>query len=141
MNVVLDTNVLVSGLLSPFSPCGEIVRMLATGDLKLCLDARLMIEYKEVLRRPRFAFEHQPVADLLDYMLHSAMLVSGLPLPLSLPDPDDNPFLEVALAAPAECIITGNLRHFPVRLTRGMKVLSPREFLDLFRKRETRVTG
>jgi len=141
MNVVLDTNVLVSGLLSPFSPCGEIVRMLATGDLKLCLDARLMIEYKEVLHRPRFAFEHNLVADLLDHLFRSAILVSGLPLPLSLPDPDDNPFLEVALAVPAECVITGNLRHFPVRLMRGMKVLSPREFLDLFRKRETKATG
>ncbi len=36
MRIVLDTNVLVSGLLSPFGTCGQIVRMLAAGELVPC---------------------------------------------------------------------------------------------------------
>jgi len=46
-----------------------------------------------------------------------------------LPDPDDEPFLEIALAAKAMAIVTGNKRHFPKREYEGVKILSPAEFL------------
>lgn len=130
MNIVLDTNVIVSGLLSPFSPCGEIVRMVSAGELKLCLDARLLSEYAEVLRRPRFDFNAELISALLDHVTHSGILVAGSPLALSLPDPDDASFLEVALAGRAEHLVTGNLRHFPPHLRGGISVLSPRDFID-----------
>ena len=134
MNVVLDTNVLVSGLLSPFSPCAEIVRMLAAGELRLCLDARLLTEYRQVLQRPRFQFDGELVADLLDHASHTGTVVSALPLAHPLRDPDDAPFLEVALAGRAACLVTGNLRHFPAPLAAGVRVLSPRSFLDWHRQ-------
>jgi putative PIN family toxin of toxin-antitoxin system len=57
MNIVFDTNVLVAGLLSPFGPCGEIVRMVSSGEITLSFDARIMTEYEEVLVRPKFKFE------------------------------------------------------------------------------------
>jgi predicted nucleic acid-binding protein len=60
--------------------------------------------------------------------------VASLPLPQSLPDRDDEPFLEVALAGKAVCLIAGNLGHFPVSLRQGMKILSPGEFLTLYKK-------
>jgi putative PIN family toxin of toxin-antitoxin system len=129
MIVVLDTNVLVSGLLTPFSPCGEIVRMVSSGELTLCLDARLLAEYSEVLRRPHFQFDPNLVAALLDHVSHTGVPVSASPLVASLPDPDDAAFLEVAIAGEAECLITGNLKHFPGRSRQGVTVLSPRDFL------------
>jgi len=43
MNLVLDTNVLVAGLMSPFGPCGEIVRMVSSGALTLAFDARILL--------------------------------------------------------------------------------------------------
>ncbi len=49
MIVVVDTNVLVAGLLSPFGPPGEIVRMIVAGSLSLCFDARILSEYSDVL--------------------------------------------------------------------------------------------
>lgn len=54
MRIVLDTNVLVAGLLAPFGPCGpcdEIVRMVSSDELVLSLDARTLTEYEEVLGR------------------------------------------------------------------------------------------
>ena len=51
MNVVLDTNVIVSGLLNPYGSCGEIVRMIAIDELNLYFDARILSEYKDVLKR------------------------------------------------------------------------------------------
>lgn len=135
MNIVLDTNVLVSGLLDPFSPCGEIVRMVSAGELRLYLDARLLSEYAEVLGRPRFEFDPELVSALLDHIARSGVFVSGSPLAFSLPDPDDASFLEVALAGRAEHLVTGNLKHFPAQLRAGMSVISPRAFLDQYTQR------
>ncbi len=138
MRVVLDTNVLVSGLLSPFGNPAEIVRMVASGELSLCLDARTMSEYGEVLRRPKFGFEGDEVTALLDQIEHCGCTVAAGPLPVSLPDRDDDPFLEVAVAGGAECLVTGNVVHFPARLRRGVRVLSPAGFLAFYRKRMKR---
>jgi len=137
MNVVVDTNVLVSGLLNPFSLPGEIVRMISSGDLHLCLDGRFLAEYSDVLRRSKFQFNVALVAALLDQVEHGGVLIAGIPLHTSLPDADDAPFLEVALAADAQCLVTGNLRHFPSSSRQGMIVLPPRQFLDFYKKHTT----
>jgi putative PIN family toxin of toxin-antitoxin system len=134
MNIVLDTNVLVSGLLSPFGSSGEIVRMVSSGKLILSFDARIFSEYTEVLLRPKFKCDKEKVIALMDYIKNNGQTVASLPLPQSLPDPDDEPFLEVALAGKAVCPVTGNLGHFPTPLRQGMKILSPGEFLTFYKK-------
>jgi putative PIN family toxin of toxin-antitoxin system len=134
MKIVVDTNVLVAGLLKPFGTCGEIVRMLASGDVSLCLDARILLEYDAVLRRPRFAIDSNKIDILLDFISRSGQLFGSSPLSISLPDPDDNPFLEVALAAGAESLVTGNLKHFPPKYRFGVRVHSPAEFIEFYRK-------
>lgn len=134
MKIVLDTNVPVAGLLSPFGPCAEIVRMVSSGDLALYLDARILSEYREVLHRPKFRFQIEKVDALLEHMGRRGQLVASSPLFQPLPDPDDLPFLEVAVAGRAVCLVTGKHAHFPPRLRQGVKVLSPSEFLALYRK-------
>jgi putative PIN family toxin of toxin-antitoxin system len=134
MNVVLDTNVLVAGLLSPFGPCGEIVRMVSCGELTLALDARILTEYQDVLARPKFRFDHDKITALLDLIEHCGVIVAASPLTQQLPDPDDEPFLEVAIAARAACLITGNQVHFPSGSCQGVTVLSPSDFLAFYRQ-------
>ena len=134
MKVVLDTNILVSGLLSPFGPGGEIVRMAASGILELCYDARILSEYRNVLLRPKFAFDQVQVDYLVDHIRACGNLVAAKPLAKRLPDADDEPFLEVALAGKARCLVTGNPKHYPVKERQGMLVVSPAEFLDVCRK-------
>jgi putative PIN family toxin of toxin-antitoxin system len=133
VRIVLDTNVLVSGLLSPFGPPGEIVRMVSSGALVLCLDARIFAEYDEVLARPRFGFDLDAVAALLDYIDFRSEVVASGPLEQRLPDPDDEPFLEIAAACGADCLVTGNLAHFPVESRAGVDVLSPAQLVDRLR--------
>ena len=58
-------------------------------------------------------------------------LVGAVPLPLSLPDPDDAMFLEVASAGGAEYVVTGNIRHFPTDARQGITVVSPRDFIEI----------
>ena len=136
MRIVLDTNVLVSGLLTPFGVCGEVVRMLMSESVVLCVDSRILLEYEEVLKRPRFKIRHEPVDILMEYIDSTSEMYCPEPLSTSLPDQGDNPFLEVALSAHAHCLVTGNLKHFPRNLRQGVHVLSPREFFDLVADRE-----
>jgi len=136
MDVVIDTNVLVVGLLSPFGACGEIIRMVSAGELTLSFDARILLEYNEVLRRPRFGFEEERVAAFLDYIAYRGRAVAPSPLSHSLPDPGDEPFLEVTLASQAVCLVTGNQKHFPDKRCQGAKVISPDEFLLCFKSRQ-----
>lgn len=128
----MDTNVLVSGLLSPFGPPGEIVRMISSGRLSLCFDARILAEYREVLGRPKFPFGAAEVQALLDQITGEGHVVAGHSLPIKLPDRFDQPFLEAALAGDARCLITGNVKHFPRARRQGMPVLTPAEFLDRY---------
>jgi putative PIN family toxin of toxin-antitoxin system len=137
VRIVLDTNVLVSGLLSPFGPPGEIVRMVSAGALTLCVDARVLTEYEEVLLRPKFRFDPDAVAALLDYIDFRSDVVAASPLSTRLPDPDDEPFLEIALACQADYLVTGNLVHFPAEAREGVLVVSPGEFMDEYRARRT----
>ena len=133
MKIVLDTNVLVAGLLSPFGPCAEIVRMVSSGEVTLCLDAIILTEYNDVLYRPKFGFDRDKVAALLDHIEHRGHTVASSPLRHSLPDPDDEAFLKAAIAGKAECLVTGNASHFPSKLCQGRKVLSPSGFLTSYK--------
>lgn len=133
MKIVLDTNVLVSGLLSPFKLPGEIVRMTSAGLLQLCYDARVLTEYKNVLIRPNFGFNTNHIEDLFDQVKANGHSVAAEPLKKQLPDTTDEPFLEVALAAKAVCLVTGNLKHYPSASRQGMAIFSPSDFLAFYR--------
>ncbi len=138
MKIVLDTNVLVSGLLNPYGPPGRIVLLTAAGELSLGFDARVMAEYRVVLLRPKFDFPPEHVESLLRQIEAGGAAVAARPLASPLPDRDDEPFLEVAIAAAAEYLaeylVTGNTRHYPRRLCGGVRVVSPAAFLEIYRE-------
>jgi putative PIN family toxin of toxin-antitoxin system len=133
MKIVLDTNVVVSGLLQPFGPSGQIVRLVASGELVLCLDPRILAEYQEVLLRKKFGFDPERVDTLLEEIRASGIPVAARPLAIRLPDADDEPFLEAALAGGARFLVTGNVKHYPAEACSGAEVLSPRSFIELYR--------
>ncbi len=133
MRVVLDTNVLVAGLLSAAGPPGWIVEAAIAGNLEPVFDMAVRQEYEEVLRRAEFYFPSPHVEDLLAAVDRFGFPVpAASPCPVPLPDPDDEPFLAVA-AATGSILVTGNLRHFPARCRRGVSVLTPRELVDRLR--------
>lgn len=134
MNIVLDTNILVFGLLTPYGPSGEIIRMIFGGNLVLLYDVRVLLEYEEVLNRPKFKFNKEHINTLLDFIKQNGKLLSPLPLKTPLPDPDDEPFLEVSISGKAKCLVTGNIAHYPAVSRKGMKIFSPSEFLEYYRK-------
>jgi putative PIN family toxin of toxin-antitoxin system len=132
VRVVLETNVLVSGVLNPHGPPGRLVDLALAGDLALVVDDRVLSEYQDVLRRPRFGLPARGVDVLVRHLRAAGEAVTARPLALALPDADDLPFLEVA-AAGAATLVTGNPRHFrPVRGRHQVRVLSARQALDSF---------
>lgn len=137
MKVVLDTNVLVSGLLNPYGVPGEIVRMIGTPRITLCVDARILAEYEEVINRPRFQIDPRKAREFMDCLHHASEVHPAAPLTLSLPDGDDEPFLAVAISAKADCLVTGNRKHYPEKHRRGIKVITPSDFIKLYHKRGT----
>lgn len=142
MRGVVDTNVFVSGLLGLFSYPARIIDLVYNGHVQCVYDDRIFNEYAEVLSRVKFsqAISARERTDLLAYLKDSGIYVLAAPLPpftLSLPDPLDLPFAEVAVAAAAECLITGNTAHFRFFENNpwGVDVVSPREFSERFCQR------
>ena len=130
MRVVLDTNVVVSGLLRPDGVPGLVVDYLFSGAFRALYDDRILGEYREVLARPRLDIAREDAAEVLAYLEANGVAVRARPLSLALPDPDDLPFIEVAVAGNAAAVVTGNLAHFPAEVL-PVPVWSPRVFLGV----------
>ena len=132
--VVLDTNVVISALLSPHRAPAQVLDLVLAGDLTALVDDRITAEYRAVARRPRFGFAAVDVDRVLDALEALAEHVTAAPLDVTFPDPDDLPFLEVAVAGRADMLVTGNARHFvPSRGAHAVAIRSPRELLDALR--------
>ena len=130
MRVVVDTNVLVSGVMNPHGPPGRIVDLMLSDAFVVLLDDRILSEYREVLLRPEFGFQHGDVDTLLDYLHRAGEHVLARHAELLLPDASDLPFLEVAASGHADALITGNVKHFkPRRGQHSVHVLTPAGFL------------
>ncbi|MCY4014912.1 MAG: putative toxin-antitoxin system toxin component, PIN family [Gammaproteobacteria bacterium] len=129
----MDTNVLVSGLLSPHGLPATVVDLVGSGAHRVCFDGRVLAEYRDVLTRPRLSLPLDGVETVLARLSTNGLRLAATPLDTTLPDPGDQPFLEVAVAAKVDYLITGNLKHFPPELCHGIAVVSPREFLAAIR--------
>src|SRR5215471_10690465 len=128
MRVVIDTNVLVSGLIDPHGSPGRVLDYILSRLLIVLYDDRILSEYRDVLLRPAFGFQRSDIEALLDFIEFSGEHVTAGPIEWLLPDPGDLPFLEVALSGSAEALVTGNLKHFlPARRHYPVSILSPGE--------------
>jgi putative PIN family toxin of toxin-antitoxin system len=134
MKIVLDTNVLISGFLSPGGHPAKILALIIDGEIEVCLDTRIAEEYMEVLSRPEWPFSRKEALDVLGFILENSLLVHAEPLSINIPDPDDLMFIEAAVSAKADAIVAGNKRHFPKGATGKITILSPAEFLKLIGK-------
>ena len=131
MLIVLDTNVLVSGLLNPFGSPARVVDQVTLNVVQVAYDDRIIAEYVEVLSRPAFGFPKKNIRDLVEHIKLSGIHTVAKPLGLiENPDPGDLPFAEVAITARVDAVVTGNLSHFQYLEKRGVSVLSPSEFIE-----------
>lgn len=124
---VLDTNVVVSGLLVTAGYSGRLLDAVLAGRLRIAYDDRIEAEYREVLARPRFAVAPERREAFLAELKNQEALIAEPWTHKMPPDPDDMPFLEVARATSVQILVTGNLRHFGPSVCGSVTVLSPRQ--------------
>lgn len=131
MKIVLDTNVLISGLLSPNGIPAQILNLIQNKKVLLLIDTRIFSEYAEVLRRPKFKFKPEWINPLLDFIRMESESVISEPVFMDFADPDDKMFWEVAKSGNALYIVSGNKRHFP----QDPMVVTPAEFFEKYNKK------
>lgn len=128
MRAVIDTNVIVSGMLNGAGTPGKIVDAVLRDEILVVHSDLILDEYREVLHRGKFAFNLAEIRAFLDAVESDGELVALLASTMPLPDPKDRPFLDAALYAACP-VVTGNSKHFPAAT--GVKILSPSEALAL----------
>ena len=121
---VVDTNVVVSGLLNPHGPSARVLDAVLDGRLKLVYDARMLAKYRDVLHRPPLKLAPAKITAFLN-ALQSQTMVSPTSLGIAGPDADDIVFVEAALTTTDKTIVTGNLADYPPEILHGARVLAP----------------
>jgi len=127
---VIDTNVLVSAALTPGGVCDQLLLHAIAGHFVPAWDNSLLAEYRDVLSRPKFGLSRAAIRDLLAAFPQSGFF-RGVTAGANLPDPDDTPFVAVALATADRTIVTGNPKHFPPAAIKTVTILSPRVALEI----------
>ena len=130
MKVVIDTNVVVSANLSDEGLPAAILDLAANKTILMFVSPAVLAEYEAVLRRPRLNLSAAAVASSLAVVRNISRLVKPTRRLAEAADETDNRFLECAVSAGADYIITGNTRHFPDRFE-SIRIVTPREFVDL----------
>ena len=125
MLVVVDTNILFSALWSRNGAPARAVGLVLSGQLTPCYDHRIMLEYRQVLQRPKFRFQPSEINALLAWIKQSGRSVVPAPVDIPFVDEADRKFYEVAKYCGA-VLITGNLKHFP----NDDAVMSVSDFLE-----------
>lgn len=130
--VVLDSNVVFSGLFSSKGYSYELLELLRAGAFQIALTPPLLFEYEDLLFRPG-KIPHISSDELdafLDWLTFIArrQRVYYLWRP-KLPDPRDDLVLEAALAASAKFIVTFNAKHFRPAESLGILALDPFQFI------------
>ena len=131
--IVLDTNVLVSALLKRSSKPGQVLDLVLSGQVRLALDTRIIQEYREVLVRPKLGIDSSAAEAVLSYFQITGRRINAarfVPEHVQILDPGDLPFVEVALTAKVNALVTGNTRHFEFVDRTRLPVLSPSGFLE-----------
>lgn len=130
IRAVIDTNVLVSGLIAAAGNEALILLAIHQGLVQPCFSAAILEEYVDVLARPKFGFVVNDIDALLEMFRRNGELIHPEGPAPTLPDPDDAQFLHCAQMAGAEFVITGNNRHFPQDACDPIRVITAGELLD-----------
>src|SRR5205814_8970880 len=112
IRVVFDTNILVSAAFKRVGVPAQLPDLVGPGILTPCTSDAIMAEYLDVLARPILRPHETRAREVLALMKKFSVRVSPTKQLSLCSDPDDDRFLECALAAKAAYLVTGNIRHF-----------------------------
>jgi uncharacterized protein len=130
MRVILDTNVLVSGIFFSGPPY-QILKAWNEGKLQLVLSPEILGEYRRVAESLAEQFPAIDLGPILELITITAEMFAAQELPEPVcADLDDDKFLACALASKGRIVISGDRHLLQVSGFRGIQVVRPREFVD-----------
>lgn len=131
--LILDTNVIVSALVSSSIPSKILYELVLTEKVEICLSEEVLAEYIEVLNRAKFSkFTHfKTKAEIVLNRLREIATFYQTDRKIEvLTDTSDNKFLELAAVSAADYLTTGNTLDFTLSEFEYTRILTPREYWD-----------
>ena len=131
--IILDTNVIVSGLISSSIPTRILNELVLTREIELCISQQIINEYLEVLGRDKFRrfSNFKSKSDIVLNRIKDIAFFYKTEVTIEvLSDVSDNKFLELAVVSEADFLITGNINDFTFTEFKSTKILTPREYWD-----------
>jgi len=127
MNLVFDTNIIVSALLSPHGLPASILNLVLKGNVKIVYDNNILSEYIDVLSREYLKINQEMVNIFLDFIKKDGEYRIAIPQGEHFEDEDDKMFYELYKSGDVDYLITGNKKHFP----KEKGIVTAREFIDI----------
>jgi putative PIN family toxin of toxin-antitoxin system len=130
VKIVLDTNVLVSGIFFSGPPY-EILKAWRDGKIQLVISTEILKEYQRVADEMAQHFPGVDVSEIINLLMVEAEIAHVPPLPKPVcSDPEDDKFLACAVASAAKYVITGDKQLLMVSSHRNVEIVNPRWFVD-----------
>lgn len=137
--LILDTNVIVSALISSSIPSKILYELVLTEKVEICLSEEVLAEYVEVLSREKFSKfgSFKTKSDVvLNRLREIATFYQTNQKIEILTDTSDNKFLELAAVSAADYLTTGNTLDFTITEFEYTKILTPRAYWDYYAIKE-----
>lgn len=132
--VVVDTNVIISALLSKHANAStaQVLNALYDDKFTPIFNDEILAEYDDVLHRAKFHFPEATIQATLNYFKRYGLYIERLATGEELPDPKDLVFYEVCMAKRDEdsMLVTGNMKHFPAKPF----IVTPNELLEIINR-------
>ena len=130
IKAVIDTNILVSALLSSNAEAATVkaFKMLFKGNLVPIISDEIILEYNDVLHREKFSFPEESISSLLEEIIRKAIRIIPCHADITLPDEKDKQFFDAMLSDDEAVLITGNMKHFPEH----ERIMTARKFIDSY---------
>lgn len=132
MNIVFDTNVLLSSTLWDGSVAQKLLNKCIRSDIKIFSSTDILSEYQRVLRRD-FDYSDEEIIYIMEKILSFIALVTPKQkVDVVKEDPDDNKIIECAIASSAEYIVTYDKHLLNLKAYKEIKIIKPEEVLKIF---------
>jgi len=136
MRVVLDTNILISALITSVSPSAQVFALWRSRRFDLLTCAQQLEEFARATRYPQVRVRLSPAVAgaLLNRVRDRAMVLKNLPKLDIAPDPDDNYLLALAEAGEAQFLVTGDKPLLALKRHKSTQIVTPAALLELLKE-------